>query len=184
MLSSSGAFGVSAVAASAANRAGVTPDQHVRQQLREPRFELDGATVPACLGTLEFGEVGGGEFVGAVLQQPGEEEVARLQQRQVLLVLDVAGRQQPRRLEVEQRGRNEEELGGLSEIPIAGRREVGEELVGDLRQRHLGDVQLATADQAEQQVKRAFEVIESDVEAFGGIRNRALTRAGRRFSRQ
>ena len=102
----------------------------------------------------------------AVLQQPGEQQVARLEQREVLLVLDVALRQQPRRLEVEQGGGDEQERRGLLEVPLrspAGL-DVGDELVGDLRQRDLGDVELVLGDQAEQQVERALEVVQAQLE--------------------
>ncbi len=95
------------------------------------------------LAAFEFAEVGGGQLVGPVLQQPGEQQVTRLEQREILLVLDLRGRQQPRGLEVEQRGRDDEELGGLAQVPFGRGAEVRDELVGDLRQRDLGDVHLA-----------------------------------------
>ena len=38
----------------------------------------------------------------AVLQQPGEQQVAHLEQRQILVVFDLPGRQQPGGLEIEQ----------------------------------------------------------------------------------
>jgi hypothetical protein len=41
---------------------------------------------------------------------------------------------------------------------------VGDELVGDLRQRDLGDVELVLADQLQEQVERALEVGEPDGE--------------------
>ena len=54
---------------------------------------------------------------GAVLQEPGEQQVARLEQREVLLVLDVALRQQPGGLEVEQGRGDEQERRRLLEVP-------------------------------------------------------------------
>jgi hypothetical protein len=56
-------------------------------------------------------------LVRAVLQQPREQQVARLEQREVLLVLDLGRGQQPGCLEVEQRRRDDEELGRLVEVP-------------------------------------------------------------------
>ena len=53
-----------------------------------------------------------------VLHQPGEQQVARLEQREVLLVLDVALRQQPGRLEVEQGRGDQQERRGLLEVPV------------------------------------------------------------------
>ena len=98
----------------------------------------------------------------AVLQQPREQQVARLEQREVLLVLDVALRQQPGGLEVEQRRGDQQERRGLLEVPLPARRlDVGDELVGDLRQRDLGDVELVLGDQAQQQVEGALEVVQA-----------------------
>ena len=57
---------------------------------------------------------------GAVLQQAGEEDVAGLDEREVLLVLGAALRQQPGRLEVEQGRGDEQELGGLAQVPPPG----------------------------------------------------------------
>src|SRR5207249_8372048 len=101
-----------------------------------------------------------------VLQQAREQQVARLQQGQVLLVLDDRGGQQPGGLEVEQGGRDNEELAGLVEVPVVAHRpDVGDELVGDLVQRDLGDVQLVLADQLQQQVERPAEVFQRDPES-------------------
>jgi hypothetical protein len=84
------------------------------------------------LGPLELGQVTGREFVGAILQQPGEQEVPRLEKRHILLVVDLSGGQQARGLEIEQSRRYDEELGRLPQVPLAGRAEVGKEFVCDL----------------------------------------------------
>ena len=61
----------------------------------------------------------------------------------------------------------------------AGRR-WSDELVGHLRQRHLGDVHLVLRDQRQQQVERAAEVLQLDDERLGrpprplGTRRRAV----------
>ena len=87
----------------------------------------------------------------AVLQQPGEEDVAGLDQREVLLVLGAGLRQQPGGLEVEQGRGDEEELRGLREVPSVGLGPLGadvrDEVVGDLGERDLGDVELVVGDQ-------------------------------------
>ena len=101
---------------------GVSPMTHLGQQLRRSAARARPRARSGGPGPLELGEVGGRELVRAVLQQPGEEQVARLEQREVLLVLDVGGRQQPRGLQVEQGRRDDEELGGLAEVPAAPRR--------------------------------------------------------------
>ncbi len=55
---------------------------------------------------------------GLVLQQPGKKQVPGLQQRDVVVVLDLAGRQQPGGLEVQQGGGDDEELAGLVKGPF------------------------------------------------------------------
>ena len=57
-------------------------------------------------------------LVRAVLQQPGEQQVAHLEQRQVLVVLDLPGRQQPGGLEVEQGGGDHQKRGGLLQVQL------------------------------------------------------------------
>src|SRR5690606_33505083 len=56
-------------------------------------------------------------LVRAVLEQPGEQQVPRLQQREVLVVLDAARGQQARGLEVEERRGDDEELARRPEVP-------------------------------------------------------------------
>ena len=69
-------------------------------------------------------------FEGAVLQQAGEQQVARLEQGDVVGVDQFALRQQPRDLEIEQRRRDHQELARLIELLIGVEvAQVGEELV-------------------------------------------------------
>jgi hypothetical protein len=134
------------------------------QQAREPLVETSGAGVAAGLLGQPGAEDAGDLLERAVLQQPGEQQVAGLQQREVVLVVDRSARQQPGDLEVEQRGRDHQELGGALEVG-PHRLEVGQELVGDLRERDVTDVELVLADQAEQQVEGAVEVVQVHREA-------------------
>ena len=53
-----------------------------------------------------------------------------------------------------------DEVCSRSHVLAAARLDVGDELVGDPGQRHLGDVELVLGDQAEQQVERALEVVQ------------------------
>ena len=94
-------------------------DQHLGQQRGEPVLEADRARVPQRLAGQPGLEHGGHLLERAVLQQPREEQVARLEQREVLLVLDVALRQQPGGLEVEQGRGDEQERRGLVQVPLA-----------------------------------------------------------------
>src|SRR3954454_5421282 len=99
----------------------------------------------------------------ALVQESSEQQVSGLQQREVLLVINVAAKEQPGGLEVEEGGGDEQEGRRLLEVPAtAGRLDVRDELVCDLRQRHLGDVELVFGDQAQQQVERSLEVVEAD----------------------
>src|SRR6185437_2595315 len=104
------------------------------------------------------------------LQQPSEQQVANLQQRQVLLVGYPAGRQQPGRLEVEERRGHDQECGGLFQLQLsADGLGVGDEVVGDLVQRNLGDIQTVSEDQLQQEVERSLEIGQLDLEAVLGL---------------
>ena len=109
---------------------------------------------------------------GAVLQQARKEQVAGLDQGQVLLVLGTDLWEQPGRLEVQECGRDQEELRGLREIPaglgLLGRLDVGDELVGDLGQGNFGDVELVLGDEPDKQVERSGKDIEMDLECRRG----------------
>src|ERR1022692_1711012 len=103
--------------------------------------------------------MGRGQFVRPILQQTSEEQVPCLEQRKVLLVLNVSGRQQASGFQVEQRGRDDQELGRLTKIErVPGGPQVGDEIICHLRERDLGDVELATSDQSEQQVEGTVKV--------------------------
>src|ERR671920_1179823 len=52
--------------------------------------------------------------------------------------------------------------------------DVRDELVGDLRQRDLGDVELVLGDQLQEQVERALEVVEAHLEPRRGVAGRGL----------
>ena len=105
----------------------------------------------------------GGPLVGAVLQEPGEEQVASLEELQVLLGLVGVVGQEPVGLERQQRGRHDEELAGPPQIPIGAH--MGDELVGDLRQGELGHIQAPARDERQQQVEGPLELGQGDGEA-------------------
>ncbi|CAM5778896.1 hypothetical protein CPER28S_00280 [Cellulomonas persica] len=136
------------------------------QQRGQVGLERDGTREPASFGGPPVREVRRDLLVRAVLQQPGEQQVTRLQELEVLGVLDVRRRQQPGGLEVEQRRGHDQELRRAVEVPLRlGSSQVRDELVRDLRERDLGDVELVLRDQAEQQVERTREVVEVHLEA-------------------
>src|SRR6185437_3264989 len=114
----------------------------------------------------ELGEHLGDVLERPVLQQPCEQQVADLEQRDVLLVVHFTGGQQPRGLEVKERGRDNEERGRFLELHLrANRLGVPDEVVGHLMQRHLGDVEAVREDQLQQQIKRPLEIAQPDLEA-------------------
>ena len=100
------------------------------------------------------------------MQQPREQQVPGLQQGEILLVLHLARGQQPGRLQVEQSGRHHQEIACLVQVPSLGAGpDVGDELVGHLGQGDLGDVELVLGDQAQQEIERALEHVEVDLES-------------------
>src|SRR5699024_9186734 len=74
------------------------------------------------------------EFESTVLQEPGKQEVARFEERNPLFVNHLALREQCSYFEVQEGGRDNEELGGLVEVVCAALfvlGKVGNELIGD-----------------------------------------------------
>ena len=82
---------------------GTEAEQDLGQQLGEPAAPSAPAAGTGGPAGHLAGQHGRDLLVRPVLEQPGEQQVPGFQQRQVLLVVDLAGGQQPGRLEVEQR---------------------------------------------------------------------------------
>ena len=110
--------GVNAIAAICGEPLGVDAQHHLGQQVGEPVLQRHRPRIAAQRGGLQLGEHLRDVLERAVLQQPGEQQVAHLQQRQILFVVDLAGRQQPGGFEVEQRRGDHEKRGGLLEIQL------------------------------------------------------------------
>ena len=110
---------------------------------------------------------------GLVLQQPGEQQVPGLEERHVFLVFHLTGRQEPGRLEVQQRRGDHQELAGLIQGPVAALllqvADVLDEFIGHRGNGHLGDVQLVLGDQGQEQVEGAREVGKPYFEAGFGF---------------
>ncbi len=141
-------------------------DQHLRQQAAVALLETDAAWDATRLRSHPLRDHTCDVLERAVLQQPCEEQVAGLEQGEVLLVLHLGSRQQPDHLEIEQRRSDHEEARGLVEVPVVTQTlDVGDELVGDPGQGHLGDVELVLGDQLQQKVERSLEVVEGDRES-------------------
>ncbi len=103
-------------------------------------------------------EGAGGVLERLALEQPGQEEVALLEAQQLLVELEVldAG-EQAAGLELDQRGGDEEELGGDVEVERVHAVELGEVGVDDLGQRHLPQLHLLLQDQVKEEVEGALE---------------------------
>ena len=93
-----------------------------------------------------------------VLEQPPHQLRARI----LPAVLLRAARQQHLRLEAHQPAGHVEVVGGLVEAELV---DGLEELVGDPRDRNVGDLELLFAQQVQQQIERAGERVELDDEA-------------------
>ena len=146
---------------------GVDADHHLGKQFGVPLLQRHRTRVTAQRRGFEFGEHLRDVLVRPVLKQPREQQIADLQQGQVLGVVDLAGRQQPGGLEVQQGRGDHQERGGLVEFQrgsdLPG---VGDELVGDLVQRYLGHVQPLGEDQLQQQVEGSLEIVQPDPETL------------------
>ena len=149
----------------------VDTDHHLGQQLREPFLQRHRTRVAAQGCRLQLGEHLGDVLERAVLQQAGEQQIAHLQKSQILGVLHLTGGQQAGGLEVQQRGRNHQEGGGLIEFQLGTDLPgVGDEIIGHLVQSYFGDVEPVGEDQLQQQVERTLEVGQPDPEALLGRR--------------
>ena len=92
------------------------------------------------------------------LEQPREQEVALLEAHQLLVEIDVfAAGQQPARLQLDERRRDQQELGRDVEIDALHVLDLGAEHVDDARQRDLPEVDLFFQDQVQEEVERALE---------------------------
>ena len=117
---------------------------------------------PARIGTAGAvhhpAEAGGGVLEGLALEEAGEQQIPLLPQRQLLVGIGVIGvGKQPAGLQLEQHGRDQEELRRHLQVEQPELLEVGHEGVDDGRQRHLVDIDLLPGDQVEQQIEGALE---------------------------
>ena len=107
-------------------------------------------------------KTGGDVLERLALEQAGEQQVALLPERELLVEVDVVstGQQSPR-LQLDERRGDEQELGRDVEVePLGLGRdavELGEVGVDDRAERHLVEVDLLSQDQVEQEVEGALE---------------------------
>ena len=90
-----------------------------------------------------------------VLEQARDQLGARIAPFFLLVVR--RRRQQHARLDPREGRRHHQVLAGDVEVQLAHQLEVLEVLLGDLRDRHVGDLELVLADQVQQQIERPLE---------------------------
>src|SRR5688572_25075599 len=99
----------------------------------------------------------GDVFERLALDQARQQQVALLPQGELVVEVAVVGaREQAARLELDQRGRDEHELGGDVEVEPLHALDLLEVAVDDDRQVDLVDVDLLLQDQLQEQVERPF----------------------------
>ncbi len=131
----------------------------------------------ALLRGEQLAQVGRGGPVAVGVEQPREQllgGLARVELDQLLHLL--AGQQQPR-LQLEQRGDQHEELGRGLEIELAAALEVVDVGDHDLGEVDLEQVDLLAQDQRQQQVERAGEHVEVELEVDDPHRDAGYWRA-------
>ena len=92
------------------------------------------------------------------LEQAREQEVALLESHQLFVEIDVlAPREEAPRLQLDERRRDEQELGGDVEIDALHVLDLGAEHIDDVRERDLPEVDLFLQDEVQEEVERALE---------------------------
>jgi hypothetical protein len=137
----------------------------------EVRRQRSAAVAVSVLGLETLVKVLGGLAVAVVLEHAREQLLRGLHRLEVEALLLVGGEHEPR-LQLQERGDQDEELGGRLEVELAGALEeldVGEH---DLRQIDLEEVDLLLQDQRQKEVERPVEDLEVKVERGDGHRRR------------
>ncbi len=123
-----------------------------------------GAVEDGLLGLAQRGEMAAGAAEARVGEHPLQQLLGRLGGHQLVELLDLlAGQHQPR-LELEQRRDQDQELGRRLQVELVARLEVVEVGEHDLGQLDLEQVELLAQDQREQQVERAREDVEVELQ--------------------
>ena len=136
------------------------------------------AIAVALLPGQARGQVLGRLAVAARLEQPRQQLLGRLAGVEVGQRVVLARKHEPR-LELEQRGDEDEELGRDLEVELAARLEVIEVADDDVGQLDLEQVDLLAENEREQQVERAAEDLEVQLELGDGHGRHGNERPGR-----
>ncbi len=123
-------------------------------------------------------EVPGGRAVAARVEHPRKQLLGGCLGLDVELLLLVAEQHQPR-LQLQQRGDQHDELGGRLELELAARLEVVEVGEHDLGELQLEQVDLFAQHERQQQVERAREDVEIELELGDAHRAHRTVRSRR-----
>ena len=132
--------------------------EQVGHQLVEALVGARRARVGAVGVVGQLAEHAGDVLEGLALQQAGQQEVAFLPQRQLIVEVDVVTTgQEPTRFELDERCGDQQELGGDVEIDDLQTFDLGQVGVDDSAQRDVVDVDLLFEDQVEEKVEWPLE---------------------------
>ena len=136
----------------------MTAVERIGHERAERLLGADGAGQAAVGAGDEAGDGVGRVLERLALEQAGEQQVAGLEPQQLLVELGVAEvGQEAAGLELDERGRDEQELGGDVEVEGLHPLDLDEVLVDDRAQRDLEQLDFAAQDEVEQEVERALE---------------------------
>ena len=145
--------------------------------------ERNGSSGPATRGTIRSARRIRAENAPAaslkVLHSSSrrEQQVALLEAQQVLVEVEVGRRgEQPARLQLDQGGSDEQELGRDVEIEGLEPLELGEVLVDDRGERQLPQVDLLAQDEVQQEVERPF--VDGGVDLVSHVGSEGIGRLG------
>ena len=141
-------------------REGLRPESehHLGEEIGEVRLEPHRPRHLPPRARHAVGEEHRYLLVRAVLKQAGEEQVARLEECEILLVFDLPAGQETRSLEIQEGRRNDQELRGFVEVPLGPLgAQVRDEFVGDDMQREFGHLELVLGDELQKQVEGPLE---------------------------
>ena len=148
---------------SQASRRSIAGD--VRQARRADSLDRDLGAQEVAAEQRQRVEPGRGELHLLVLEQAAHQLGARVVG--LLAVGALARRQQHARLDLDQHRRHQQVVAGELEVARADLLDVGQVLPRHARQRDVEDVEVLPPDQVEQQVERALEGLEEDLERIG-----------------
>ena len=147
-----------------------------RSALRGERRRAE-AEEALALAREPLAQPGRGLLHAPVLGEPPGELLGRLLRLELVELGALLGEQVPR-LDLEQRRDEHEELAARVEVELVARRQVLDERDDDRRDVDLGRLELILEDQREEQVERALERVEVQLE-IANRRRHAATLVGR-----